>query len=128
MTPDADSKILDGAAAIAVGAESHDFFPKGKHIGNCTLKDKEVRGRVTRFTSNCDAGQGASGGAILSANLKNPTFLGITVSGSETSEQVEQAMRTRKPHRGKYDLANWRTTHVPLNGAFLASVLEGMSM
>ena len=122
------TKVKNDTDLIVVGAQSSDFQvgEDGKivsrHIGDCKARHTGPR----KFFSNCDTGSGASGGATLHPNLKQPTILGIVSGNDETTEQEKVAIQRNEPITRTYDIATWKSIHTPIQGKFLSTILSGM--
>lgn len=112
---------------VAVASRSHDFVRNGqypKSIGNCSWGNKQLRnsGSLGYIYTNCDAGKGASGGAIL---LRKPgrvfELVGVVNSVTENEEQIIKERASGKPIRGKYSPA-WNSSAVVLTDDFYKAV------
>ena len=130
VTP--SSHVSADSRLTAVQAQSYDFwrgtkrkryFPKS--IGTCSSK-KIYFGEIEEsfFSTNCDAAQGGSGGALLDDASSAPVLLGIIEGGNETNSQLDQAVDRGTPNTGAYREASWASYAVPVRGNFLEAILS----
>lgn len=117
---------------VAVGASSHDFIRAGihpKHIGNCKARDPEFTpsGGTKFFYTNCDAGLGASGGAILK-RLPNQgfEFVGMIQSGSEITDKdrIKQEQTSGVSRGGAYSKAAWNVRGIGMSDKLYDTIVQ----
>jgi hypothetical protein len=100
--------VLPGSRVIAVLSQSSDFTPQGRvsrSIGNCTIKSVQFGDEAAApwYETNCDAGSGGSGGAILRRVGGGFELVGIVKGQSATSSLIVGVAVTDKFRNAIYD-------------------------
>lgn len=120
---------------IFVASHVFDFFRKssrGEEYHPKAVEECEIRhihwwmNQPILLESNCDGGQGASGGSLLTPTDTTPVLIGVTVANDENDAFVELAKNRKRPNSGPWKANAWATYHVPLAGAFLKTILRAI--
>lgn len=130
----ADGDVRENEDVIQVSASANDFYtfnPRTgrreypKTLGDCKTKKVYSWGSgPIYFSSNCDTGSGASGGAAIRMQADRPTLMGIFVGNHESDQQEALATRGKRPNpnRGAYAEGQWASYHIPVTGDFRAAI------
>jgi hypothetical protein len=99
-----------------------------KTMGRClSAFIYRVAGEAGLFSSECDGGEGQSGGAILNDDFKGPpVLLGIHRGVSETEMELHQALTRGEANKRDFDEDHWANRHVALRGTFLKTLLDAV--
>jgi hypothetical protein len=125
-------QLHEGQNLTTISAQSFDFWKekKGKKhfpkaIGTCTLKKIHyLKSDASYFSSNCDTGLGASGGAFLSDVGPSPVLLGLIKGNNEKDPEVDAVIKRGFPNVRPYQASVWASYGVALRGEFLRAVLK----
>lgn len=129
--PSSNDQVRGDDKVVSVLAGSMDFTvvdrksgrkSSPKTIDECTVKRTIVFDVMAKFESDCDAGPGGSGGAVLKRQGGRDLMVGITVHSNANLDQEREAAKQGRKLTGSYAPNNWSTYHLPLDGAFLKAV------
>lgn len=123
-----DKNARDGVVAqpvIAVGSLSLDFrktdpktgkstFPK--HVQDCNIKRIFYRYDPVAVASDCDGGQGKSGGALLAQNLADHIIVGISTSSPFSEAEEKREAKTGIATRKNFDRDKWYDSGLAIDG------------
>jgi Trypsin len=135
----ADSSLVSGRSVVSVGALSDEYktsnsiiFNKShpKHMADCHIRQVHpLEPSIPQyFKSDCDAGNGSSGGGILSGNLEQPMLLGIISNNSKPTVKVGAPVKTGEVFKAIYDEEKWFQYDIPLDGPFLEAVKRALEL
>ena len=135
----ADSYLTNGRSVVAVGALSDEYKTSNsgafnqshpKHMADCHIRQvfPAASSDPRYFKSDCDAGNGSSGGGILSRNLEQPMLLGIISNNSKPTVKVGASKKTGGVFKAVYDEEKWFQYDIPLDGPFLEAVKRALEL
>lgn len=125
-----ESQIWVVGPAISVSGSSDFFrvnratgkkeFPKS--IEDCALRKAYWRsGKPVLFDSDCDSGEGNSGGSLLRRMGSKYVLIGVTKSNNESAESRKSADQSLA-NKGPYVQGKWATYFVPVANEFLMAI------